>query len=141
MKWLEALVAAGTDETWSVKCSGNSKGVPSTIRVIFGAVHCDPMLSRNAWEGRSHPDCASVTLEQKQPAGAQSNVSLLDGCRRGSHLLHDSFEQRRAARFCRCAVYGDLDGRIEVHRHWSKRRLDQLNRLCYRHEIGSVAIS
>ena len=47
MKRLEALLTPGTDETGSVKCGGNSKGVPGAIRVIFGAIHCDPMMSRN----------------------------------------------------------------------------------------------
>ena len=47
MKRPEALLTPGTDETGSVKCGGDSKGVPGTIRVIFGTIHCDPMLSRN----------------------------------------------------------------------------------------------
>jgi hypothetical protein len=47
MKRLEALLTPGTDETGSVKRGGDSKGVPGTIRVIFGAIHCDLMLSRN----------------------------------------------------------------------------------------------
>jgi len=46
-KRLEALVTSRTDETGSVKRGGDSKGVPGTIRVIFGAIHRDPMLSRN----------------------------------------------------------------------------------------------
>jgi hypothetical protein len=110
VKRFETLLTPGADHTRAAKRRRDSQSIPGTIRVIFDVIHRYPMLSRDTREGRSHPDGDSITLEQKQPAGAQSTVSLFDGCGSGSNLLRDGFEQRRAAKFCRGAIHGDLDG-------------------------------